>query len=200
MAYKLAIAAKAAKDFGAAMVKGATVRQAFCVAMVQEIIAAPLQSAAIVEAAKAAAKYDSQSDADKALFRKQVQYIGTIAAAWPSLDAEKQKAFLAGEVPASTLEKEIKAPEKAAKAEAKEQAAKAEAKEQEQAQAKSDAAAARVITPAEMAVITAGWIDSLSLGKISKAETKALSMLLDAVEAFKARASEEVAQPAKIAA
>lgn len=187
MTYKLIVSKSAAAAFGKSLGANAVAQREFCIRVVEEVLAAPLQIEAIFEAVKSAAGYDAfELDSEKALLRKQLSYVRQIVGAWPSLDCEQHVQFTGGGLPASALVKLINAPKaggrKAAK-EAKEKAEKAEKEAREKAERK---AAGRVVTPEEMMVHVAAMLDTKPLSRFTKAQSKAYAILRDAMAASEA--------------
>lgn len=165
-------AAVAIATYGVLLHSGADARRQFCVAVVGEIVETGSKPDAVFTAAKQAAGYDLLDDAEQALFRKQLQYCRAIANGWRKLGVAKQRAFVGGALPASSAAKALKAPP----------TPKAEEPPVVQP------SGAEVITPAEMAMHVAAWLDGADANTMSEAEAKAIMELSNAMTAFRDRA------------
>lgn len=173
-------AAIAIATYGVALHLGSDARRQFCVAVVGEAVETGASFDAIATAAKLAADYDSMDEAERALFRKQVQYCRAISGGWKQLGAANQRAFVGGGLPASSAVKLLKAKAEPAKVEETSTVADAET-------VKLSQKTAQVIGAAEMAVHVAAWLDSADANTVTEAEAKAIMELSNAMTAFRDR-------------
>jgi hypothetical protein len=75
-------ASTAFATFGVILHTGAHARREFCIAFVAEVVETGATVDDVANAAKIGVDYDGMEDAERALFRKQVQYCRAIAGGW----------------------------------------------------------------------------------------------------------------------
>jgi hypothetical protein len=173
-------AASAIATYGVILHTGAEARREFCIALVGEVRERGAKHIdAIFDATKAAIDYERMDDAERALVRKQLQYVRSIVKGWNKLGADNQRAFVGGGLPASSAAKiaDPKAP-KAPKADPA-----------------PEPSGAEVITPQEMGVHFAAWLDSMDPNSLTVGDAKAVKAVADALTAFKARIGDKVKLP-----
>lgn len=192
-------AATAIATYAVILHTGAEARREFCIAFVGEVLETGATVDQVQAEAKIVADYDAMDDAERALFRKQVQYCRTIADDWKLLTPTQQKQFVGGGLPASSAVKAIKA--KKSGTAAASAPASAPASEDVKVSQTADVTpiGAEVFSPAEMAVRFAAWLDDKSAADMSAAEINAVMDIMDAVDAFRKREAEAAAPVAKAA-
>ena len=186
--------------FGVILHTGAAARREFCIAFVGECVETGASVDAVSEAGKLAVDYDGMEDAERALYRKQVQYCRAIVEGWSKFGVANQRAFVGGALPASSAAKLIKAKGETPKADdAPKGEGEGEGEGETSDAVKVSQTAASVIGRAEMAVHVAQWLDEAKASEMTAAEIASLMQLLDAVDDFRKREAEAATPVAKAA-
>lgn len=178
----------------------ATQRDAFRDAAVSTVkaIKAGEEAETALERSKGAFDYSNRDKKLQDSFRTWAKYVRNIAA---NATAEQLEGFYNGTVPASTVDAAIRKPERDKKAAEKKADKEATEQAAQKEREKLERAAARVITPAEMLVHGAAWIDSLQPdSKLTKAQTKALEIMLGALRDYRERCTAPASQEVALAA
>lgn len=186
----------AVTTFGTATGDFRTAMRNASIATVAAIMGGEVADVAI-ERAKLAYDYASKDKQAQGTFRQWATDVRTVAAGIGSLSEEDRNAFLNGEKPASSVASALKKPERdKAKAEKQAEAEKAEKAEQERIARE----APRVITPAEMGVHFASWLDTLGpQAKLSKAQSGAIGAVLESLAGYRERVASTAREVAKAA-
>lgn len=188
-------ATTAIATYGVILHTGAAARREFCVAVVAEIVNEGVPADDVFAAAKELADYDGMEDTERALFRKQIQYCRAIAKGWKALGADNQRLFVGGGLPASSAVKAIEAKGKGADKSA-DKADETVKVSQPSETTNDNATGTEVITPIEMLVRAATYLDGAEASKLSVAEAKAIAELRTALNGFTERAAEQLKKAA----
>lgn len=183
--FVLTTSAVAVATYGVILHTGAAARREFCIAVTREALEAPkgVTFDDIADATKLAIDYEAMDTAERELVRKQLSYCRQLHVGWSKLGKRNQEAFVGGALPASSAVKLLKAP-KADAAPATDAAPEAETGKV------SQPSGAEVISPVEMGLRFATYLDTVNLATLTATEAKAIADVFSAVDAFKARVAE----------